>query len=126
MSEWISNFQIEQAFKNLNDPDINDNFVGAFPSNQMNKFIDYKSMIFEKKGKYPFLIANTDISDKKGTHWWSILDNEPKRVIFFFDSFDVDGLKKLILQDNKKVFEKILFGTEKLTRTENKITLVNN
>ena len=41
MCEVISNFQIEQAFKNLNDPDINDDFVGAFPANQMNKFIDY-------------------------------------------------------------------------------------
>ena len=43
MSEGISNFQIEEDFKNLNDPDINDNFVGAFPANQMTKFIDYKS-----------------------------------------------------------------------------------
>ena len=41
MCEGISNFQIEQAFKNINDPDINDNFVGAFPANQVNKFIDY-------------------------------------------------------------------------------------
>ena len=41
MCEGISNFQIEQAFKNINDPDINDNFVGAFPANQMTKFIDY-------------------------------------------------------------------------------------
>ena len=41
MCEVISNFQTEQAFKNLNDPDINDDFVGAFPANQMNKFIDY-------------------------------------------------------------------------------------
>ena len=54
MSEVISNFQIEQAFKNLNDPDTNDNFVGAFPANQMNIFIVYKSMKSEKKGKYPF------------------------------------------------------------------------
>ena len=43
--------------------------MGAIPANQMNKFIDYKSMIFEKKGKYPFLIANTDSSDKKGAYW---------------------------------------------------------
>ena len=42
MSEGISNFQIEEAFKSLNDSDINNNFVGAFPVNQMTKFIDYK------------------------------------------------------------------------------------
>ena len=125
MSEVISNFQIEQAFKNLNDPDTNDNFVGAFPANQMNIFIDYKSMKSEKKGKYPFWIANTNSSDKNSTHCWSILDSEPKTDIFLFDSFGVDGLKNFIIQDDKNVIEKIRFGTEQLTRTDNKVALVN-
>ena len=49
MSEGISNFQIEEALKNINDPDISDNFVYAFPANQMNKSIHYKSMISEKR-----------------------------------------------------------------------------
>ena len=53
MSNGISNFQIEEAFKNIRDKDINDNFVGAFPSNCMNKFIDHKSDDFWKKGKVP-------------------------------------------------------------------------
>ena len=34
-------------------------------------------MISEKKGKYPFIIANTNSSDKGGTQWWNILDIEP-------------------------------------------------
>ena len=84
MSEGISNFHIEEALRNINNPDINDNFVGAFPANHTNKFIDYKSVISEKEGKLPFLIANTDSSDKKDTHWWSILDIEPKTDLFFF------------------------------------------
>ena len=125
MCKGISNFQIQEAFKNFNDPDINDNFVGAFPENQITKFIDYKSMMSEKKGKYPFLIANTDDSDKKGTHWWSIPNIESKTDIFFFDTFGVERLKSFIIQDDKKVIEKILFGTEKMTRTDNKTTLVN-
>ena len=37
----------------------------------------------------------------------------------------MDGLKSFIIQDNKKVIEKILLGTEQLTRTDNKITHVN-
>ena len=49
MSEGISNFQIEEALRNFNNLDINENFVGAFPANHMNKFVDYKSMISEKK-----------------------------------------------------------------------------
>ena len=43
MSKGINNFQKEEALRNLNNPDINDNFVGPFPANHMNKFIDYKS-----------------------------------------------------------------------------------
>ena len=45
MIDGISNFQIEEAFRNINDNDINDNFVGAFPSNHMNEFIDHAFMI---------------------------------------------------------------------------------
>ena len=82
-------------------------------------------MMPEKKGKYLFLKANTDDSDKKGTHWWNILDIEPKAYIFFFNTFGVDGLKSFIIQDDKKVIEKMLFGTEKMKRRDNKITLVN-
>ena len=37
----------------------------------------------------------------------------------------MDGLKSFIIQDHQKVIEKLLFGTEQLTRTDNKITLVN-
>ena len=54
-AENVENFQIEAALKNNDDPDINDNFVGAFPANQMNKFINYKSMISEKKRKISLL-----------------------------------------------------------------------
>ena len=37
----------------------------------------------------------------------------------------MDGLKSFIIQDDKKVIPKILFGTEQLMRTDNKITLVS-
>ena len=63
----ISNFQIEDAMKNIGDEDLIDNFVGVFPSNYMNKFIDHAAVISDK-GKYPFIIANIDSSDKPGVH----------------------------------------------------------
>ena len=118
----ISIFQIENAIPNIGDNDLISNFAAVFPSNYMNKFIDHAAMI-STKGKYPFIIANTDISNKQGTNWWSILDIEPKNDIFFFNSFGLDGLKHFIMQDNRKIVQKILFGTEKMTRTDNKITL---
>ena len=76
MSKEISNSQIENALKNMEDEDINNNFVSVFPSNHMNKFINHAAMISGKKGKCLFIIPNTDSSGKSGTHWWSILDIE--------------------------------------------------
>ena len=118
----ISNFQIEDAFKKIGDEDLLENFVGVFPSNYMNKFINHAAMISDK-GKYPFIIANTDASNKPGVHWWSILDIEPRNDIFFFDSFGLDGLKHFIIQDDKPIVDKILLGIEQMNRTDKKITL---
>ena len=64
-------------YKKIGNKDLFDNFVGPFPSNYMNRFINHSTMIEDKKAKYPFIIANTDASNKKGTRWWSILDIEP-------------------------------------------------
>ena len=64
----ILNFQIEDAIKRISDEDLLNNFVGVFPQNHMNKLINHSAMIEEKKGKYPFIIANTDDSSEKGTH----------------------------------------------------------
>ena len=63
----ISNIQIEKAFQKTSNPDISSNFVGVFPSNYMNKFINPTAMI-KNSGKFPFIIANTDDSSKSGTH----------------------------------------------------------
>ena len=72
------------------------------------------------KGKYPFIIANTDASDKPGVHWWSIIDIETRNDIFFFYSFGIDGLNHFIIQDDKRIVNKILLGVEQMTRTDQK------
>ena len=118
----ISNFGIEKAFKKINDPDLLDNFVGVFLSNYMNKFVNHAAMINDS-GKFPFIITNTNDSEKPVTHWWSILDIEPRTDIFFFDSYGLEGLKHFIIQDDKKIVDKILIGTDKMDKSDNKITL---
>ena len=84
MSKGISNVQIENPIEKIEDDDLNDNFVGVFPSNFMKKFINHSAMISSEKGKYPFVVANTDSSEKGGTDWWSILDIEPKTDWYLF------------------------------------------
>ena len=64
MSKGISNVQIENVIENIEDDDLNDNFVGVFPSNYINKFIYHSAMISSKKGKYPFVIAITEAVKK--------------------------------------------------------------
>ena len=91
----------------------------------MNRFINYKFMISETKGKYLVMIANTDSSDKGDTYWQSISEIYPKADLSFFDSFGVDSLKSFIIQDDKNVTKKLLFGTEKMARTGNKMILVS-
>ena len=41
------------------------------------------------------------MSDKNGTHWWSILDLHPRKEIFLTDNFGITGLKSFIIQDDK-------------------------
>ena len=81
-------------------------------------------MLTEKRGCYPFVVRNTDRSDREGTHWWSFLDLYPKKQIFFFDSIGFEGLKNFIVQDDKKILNKILFGIEKFKKKDKKITLI--
>ena len=66
MSRGISNFEIENIFKDINSEDIDDNFLNVFPSNKINKFLVFEKMIPEKKNT--FIISNTEGEDQPDTH----------------------------------------------------------
>ena len=122
----ISNEAIEDFFEKVNDEDLKNNFIGVFPSNYINRFISYHSIIKDRpKVKYPFIIMNTDRSDRAGTHWWSFLDLHPKKEIFLFDSFGFEGFKKFIIDNDKKVLNKVLFDLNKFKKNDQKITLIS-
>ena len=56
----ISNEAIEDFFEKVNDEDLKNNFIGVFPSNFINQFISYHSIIKDRSNvKYPFIIMNT-------------------------------------------------------------------
>ena len=122
----ISNEAIEDFFEKVNDEDLKNNFIGVFPSNYINRFISYHSIMKDRsKVKYPFIIMNTDRSDRAGTHWWSFLDLHPKKEIFLFDSFGFEGFKKFIIDNDRKVLNKVLFGLNKFQKSDHKITLIS-
>ena len=122
----ISNEAIDDFFEKIKDNNLKNNFIGVFPSNSINKFISHHSIIKNKpKVKYPFIIMNTDRSDRNGTHWWSFLDLHQKKDIFLFDSFGFEGLKKFIIDNDKKLINKVLFNLNKFGKNDCKITLIS-
>ena len=122
----ISNEAIEDFIEKVNDKDLKNNFIGVFPSNYINRFISYHSIIKDRsKVKYPFIIMNTDRSDRAGTQWWSFLDLHHKKEIFLFDSFGFQGFKKFIIDNDRKVLNKVLFGLNKFQKSDHKITLIS-
>ena len=119
----ISYETIVKFFENGTNDDLTNNFVGVFPSNYGTKFISFHKMMIEKN-RYPFIIMNTDRSDKNGTHWWNYLDLHEKKIFFLFDSFGFEGFKEFIIDNDRNILNKILFGIEKLKKKDKKVTLI--
>ena len=92
----ISNETIVKFFENETDDDLTSNFVGVFPSNYVTKFISFHEMIIEKN-RYPFIIRNTDCSDKNSTHWWSFLTCTKEKKFFYLIVLVLKGLKSSLL-----------------------------
>ena len=119
----ILNETIVKFFENETDDDLTSNFVGVFPSNYVTKFISFHEMMIEKN-RYPFIIMNTDCSNKNSTHWWSFLDLHERKEIFLFDNFGFEGFKEFIIDNDRNILNKILFGIEKFKRKDKKVTLI--
>ena len=119
----ISNETIVKFFENETDDDLTSNFVGVFPSNYVTKFISFHEMMIEKN-RYLFIIMNTDRSDKNDTHWWSFLDLYERKEIFLFDSFGFERFKEFVIDNDRNILNKILFGIEKFLKKDKKVTLI--
>ena len=118
MSQDIFNFEIEKVFKEINNDDLNKNQLGVFPSDKINKFA-----MFEKKmpgKKYLSIISNTNKSDESSRHQWSILNISTKNDILLFDLLGITGMKRFIVQGDKKVVGKVLKGIDLADRKDNK------
>ena len=49
MSKGISNIHIEKSFKEINNDEVNENFLGVYPSDKINKFMMLEKMMPGKK-----------------------------------------------------------------------------
>lgn len=69
----ISKFDIEKVIKISNNQHLKNKFAGVYPSNHLNRFVDFHKPSPFQKVIYPYLISNTDRSDKTGTHCGTLL-----------------------------------------------------
>ena len=106
--------ELDEYIEKENDG-INKNFVGFFLSNVINCFINFHNLMKRKNAAYPFMIMNTDRSDKKETHWWSMLDPHPQKQ-FFFQTVLILKFKNIYYTRQEKIINKILFGIRKFKK----------
>ena len=109
----LSNLELEHFIKNDTSTELKKNFKKVISSNSLTKYIDFKTILKENDAKYPFIIMNTARVNTNGVHWWTILNIEPKKHIFLFDSYGFKGFLVFILRDNKQVIDKILYNLKK-------------
>ena len=121
--EGISNKTIVIFFAEKANDDIK-KIDGSFPFNYVIRFINFHSMMIESKTNYPFIRVNTDWSDKKRYALVEFLRFTYKKEIFLFDSFGFEGFKEFILDDDRNILNKILYGIEKFDKKDNKVTLI--
>ena len=70
----ISDAEIERVFKDVDHSDLNETFLGVFPSNKINKFVMFEKIMPEKQ--YSFIISNADRKDQPahiGGVFWTFL-----------------------------------------------------
>lgn len=90
----ISNHTIVKLIeKNTND-DLKGNFIGVFPF-YINKFINLHDLLIQSGATYPFVIMNTDRSDKKRHTLVEFFKIHIQKKKFYLIDLDLKDLKNL-------------------------------
>ena len=83
MSMLISNFQIDDFFKDKENEDLKKNYMGTYSIDSITRYINFYEIIKRRDAKYPFEIINTEKENEPGIHWWSYIDIHPKITYFY-------------------------------------------
>ena len=113
MNKGISNFQIDDFFRDEENEDLKKNYMGTYSIDSITKYLNLYETIKRRNGKYPFAIFNTDKENEPGVHWWSFMDIHPKNNLFLFDSFGVEGFKLFIVDNDQKIINELLYNFKK-------------
>ena len=108
MSKRLSNFQIDDFFKDEENEDLKNNYMETFSIDSITKYISFYEIITKRNAKYPFARFNTDNKTEPGVHLWSFMDVHPKNNLFLFDSFGIEGLKFFIVDNDEDTINELL------------------
>ena len=68
MSKGLSNFQIDDFYKDEENDDLKNNYMGTYSIDSISKYINFYEIIKKRNTKYPFAIFNTDKENQPGIH----------------------------------------------------------
>ena len=124
MSKELSNFQVDDCFKDEENEELKKNYMVTYSIDSITKYINFYEIIKKRNVKYPFPIFNTDKENEPGVHWWSFLDIDPKNNLFLFDLFGLEAFKLFIVNNDQQIINQLLynFGKCKIKSNE-KLTL---
>ena len=109
---------------NDDNEDFKANFKKVISSNSLTQYLDFKKVVSEGNTKYPFAIINTARKNHKGIHWWSLLNIDPAKHVFLFDSEGFLGFRLFILSDDNKIVDKVLFNIKKFNQPTTRVRCV--
>ena len=78
MDKGISNLEINKFFKNEENQDIKNNYMGVYLMNSITKYINFYEITKKRRAKCPFAIFNAEKHNEPGMHWQSFMDILPK------------------------------------------------
>ena len=110
MSKGLSNYQIDDFFKDEENEDFKKHYMGTYSIDSITKYINFYEIIKRRNAKYPFAIFNTDKENEPGVHWWSFFDIQPKSNLFLFDSFGLEGFKIFIVDNDQQIIKELLYN----------------
>ena len=68
MNKGLSNFQIDELFKNEENEDLKKNYMGTYSIDSITRNTNFYEIMRKTNGKYPFEIFNTDNENEPGIH----------------------------------------------------------
>ena len=69
MSKGLSNFQIDDFFKDEENGELKKIYMGTYSVDSITKYINFYEIIKRRNAKYLFAVFNTDKENEIGVHW---------------------------------------------------------